>query len=195
MDDGMIKRDKRKPQKSHERKCKKDMKKKMLAAALLLAMTLVLGLAGCGKTGAAGTSVSFQTTDLDGNQVDSKELFARNKITMINIWGTYCGPCIDEMPELEKMSQEYADKGVTIVGLVVDVQGGDDTNLAEAQDIVKKTGVTYQNLRAWEGSGDQLSAPGTPTTYFVDSEGKLVGEPIVGANVDGYRTSLDELLK
>jgi thiol-disulfide isomerase/thioredoxin len=146
------------------------------------------------STQTAGSGISFKTTDLAGNAVDSKELFAKNKVTMINIWGTYCGPCIEEMPELEQMSKEYADKGAGIVGLVVDVTESDDSKLADANGIVKDTGVTYQNLKAWDGFGDQLSAPGTPTTYFVDSNGNLIGDPVVGANIMKYRQTLDELL-
>ena len=178
--------------------------KKKAVLALLLAMSLIFAMTGCGGGGgtsesgdqssqAAGTSISFKTTDLDGNAVDSKELFAQNKITMINIWGTYCGPCVEEMPEIEVISKEYADKGVAVAGLVVDVTESDDSKLADAHDIVKDTGVTYLNLKAWDGSGDQLPAPGTPTTYFVESDGNLVGNPVVGASVDKYRQTLDEL--
>ena len=182
--------------------------KKKTVLALLLTITMIFAMAGCGGGGSsetaesgaqssqtAGSGISFKTTDLDGNAVDSKELFAKNKVTMINIWGTYCGPCVEEMPELEQMSKEYADKGAAIVGLVVDVSEADDSKLADAKDIIKDTGVTYLNLKAWDGSKDQLSAPGTPTTYFVDSTGNLIGDPVVGANVMKYRQTLDELLK
>ena len=186
------------------------MKKKTFLA-LLLTFSMIFAMTGCGGGGSseksepaeastqstqtAGSGISFKTTDLAGNAVDSKELFAKNKVTMINIWGTYCGPCVEEMPELEQMSKEYADKGAAIVGLVVDVSEADDSKLADAKDIIKDTGVTYLNLKAWDGSKDQLSAPGTPTTYFVDSTGNLIGDPVVGANVLKYRQTLDELLK
>lgn len=184
--------------------------KKKTVLALLLTFSMIIAMTGCGGGGSseksepaeastqstqtAGSGISFKTTDLAGNAVDSKELFAKNKVTMINIWGTYCGPCIEEMPELEQMSKEYADKGAGIVGLVVDVTESDDSKLADANGIVKDTGVTYQNLKAWDGFGDQLSAPGTPTTYFVDSNGNLIGDPVVGANIMKYRQTLDELL-
>lgn len=65
---------------------------------------------------AEGADVAFETTDLDGNPVNSAQLFSQNKITMINIWATTCGPCIEEMPELEKMNQEFQKKGGAIVG-------------------------------------------------------------------------------
>ena len=97
------------------------------------------------------------------------------------------------MPELEKISKEYADKGVEVVGLVKDVPLGDDTKLAEAKAILKDTGVTFTNLRAWKDFEEQLVMAGTPTTYFIDSEGKIIGDPIVGASVKKYRERLDEL--
>ena len=170
--------------------------KKRNVLVLLLALSMIFAMSGCGGSSKsrAGDSVSFKTVDLDGNAVDSAELFAKNKITMINIWGTYCGPCIDEMPELETLNNEYADKGVAVVGLVVDVSESDDSKLKEAHDIVRDTGVTYLNIKAWDGFTDQLSAAATPTTYFVDSDGKLVGDPVVGADVEKYRKTLDELI-
>ena len=97
------------------------------------------------------------------------------------------------MPELEELSKEYADKGVAVVGLVVDVTESDDSLLSEAQEIIRDTGVTYRNLKAWDGFKNQLSAVATPTTYFVDSNGSLVGDPVIGASVEKYRQSLDEL--
>ena len=95
--------------------------KKKTVLALLLTFSMIFAMTGCGggsgSSGSGdqsaqtdGSSISFQTTDLDGNAVDSKDLFAKNKITMINIWGTYCGPCVEEMPEIEVISKEYADK-------------------------------------------------------------------------------------
>ena len=181
--------------------------RKKTVLALLLMVSMIFAMSGCGGGGSsessgsgtqstqtAGSGISFKTTDLEGNAVDSKELFAKNKVTMINIWGTYCGPCVEEMPELEQMSKEYADKGASIVGLVVDVTEADDSKLAEAKSIVKDTGVTYVNLKAWDGFKDQLAAPGTPTTYFVDSNGNLIGDPVVGANVMKYRQTLEGLL-
>ncbi len=144
--------------------------------------------------GEEGADVTFETTDLDGNPVKSDQLFAQNKVTMINIWATTCGPCIEEMPELEKMNKEFQKKGGAIVGLVVDVPVDNNAYLKEAQAIVKDTGVTYINLRAWDGYEDVLSSVGTPTTYFVDSQGKLIGEPILGANLNKYKKKMEEYL-
>ena len=144
--------------------------------------------------GEEGTELTFETTDLDGNVINSKDLFAKNKVTMINIWATTCGPCIEEMPKLEKMNKEFNEKGGAIVGLVDDVTVDNTLYLEEAQEIVEQTGVTYTNLRAWDNYYDVLSSVGTPTTYFVDSEGKLIGEPILGARPNQYKKQMEEYL-
>lgn len=141
-----------------------------------------------------GADVSFETTDLDGNPINSKQIFSQNKITMINIWGTTCGPCIQEMPELEKLNKEFKKKGGGIIGLVNDVPVDNSMYLQEAQAIVKETGVTFPNLKVWNGYKDVLDSVGTPTTYFVDSQGKLVGEPILGARVDKYKERMEKYL-
>ena len=141
-----------------------------------------------------GTALTFETIDLDGNPVNSKTLFSQNKVTMINIWATTCGPCINEMPELEEMNKEFQQKGGAIVGLVDDVWVSNMKYLDEAKEIIEDTGVTFANLCAWEGYWDVLSSVGTPTTYFVNSKGEILGEPILGAAPDKYRARMEEYL-
>lgn len=139
-------------------------------------------------------AVSFETTDLDGNPVKSEDLFTKNKVTMINLWATYCGPCIGEMPKIEEMSQEFASKGGGIVGIVVDVPTDNDKYLENARTIVKETGVTYPIVKAWEGLDQMLPSQGIPMTYFVDSKGKLIGQPVLGAQVNTYPKEMEDLL-
>ena len=141
-----------------------------------------------------GSSISFETTDLEGNPVKSDAIFANNKVTMINIWATTCGPCIQEMPELEKLNKEFAKKGGAIIGVLRDVPLNNNMYLQEAKDIIKDTGVTYPNLRTWDDFDSMFSVLGTPTTYFVDSHGNIVGEPILGANINKYKEVMEELL-
>ena len=143
----------------------------------------------------AGDSVVFDTVDLNGTAINSAVLFGRNKVTMVNIWSTTCGPCINEMAELQKIHEDISARGGAVVGLVVDVPVGNNMYLQDAQDIISDTGVSYINLRAWEGFTDSLSCVGTPTTYFVDSNGKILGDPILGARVSEYESRLDEYLK
>ena len=69
----------------------------------------------------SGSVISFETTDLAGNPVKSEELFSPYKLTMINLWGTFCGPCIQEMPGLETLYQTMKAKNVNVIGVVVDI--------------------------------------------------------------------------
>ena len=141
-----------------------------------------------------GSTVSFDTVDLNGNPISSEALFAQNKVTMINIWATTCGPCIEEMPELEEMNKEFQQKGGAIVGIVDDVWVNNTKYIDEAKSIVEDTGATYTNLCAWEGYEELLPSVGTPTSYFVDSKGQIIGDPILGAAPAKYIEKMEEYL-
>lgn len=176
------------------------MKKTLLCLLLCLALTLC----ACGKTEItpvtepaasgepAAAALTFETTDLAGNPVKSEELFAAHRLTMVNVWTTWCGYCLAEMPELQKLSETLAERDVAIVGLLYD--GTTEDALAQGGDILAQTGVTYLNLLPWAGVDAQLGVQAFPTTFFVDSEGHLVGEPILGARLDAYEAQIEALL-
>lgn len=132
---------------------------------------------------------SLALKDLEGNEVDAT-LFEGHKLTMVNIWATFCGPCLDEMPELGELAQEYAQdgSGVQIVGLVTDVVDQDiqpvDSQIEAAKQIVEETGASYTHLVPDEEMYAFLveNVIGVPTTYFIDEQGNFVGDPIIGAN-------------
>lgn len=131
----------------------------------------------------------FTTVDLDGNEV-TEELFADKDVTMVNIWGTYCTPCINEMPELGEMARSLPENQ-QLIGLVADVREEDDPYFELAQQIAEKAGADYTHIIAGDSFENLLSIlEGVPTTYFVDSEGNILGEPILGADPDAYRERL-----
>ena len=151
------------------------------------------------ETDAAQTqaAVSFETTDLEGNPVSSADIFSQHKLTMVNVWGTFCGPCIGEMPDLEVLNGRLAEKDCAIIGLVCDVRGPNDTDTIEAaKEIVAETGVTYLNLLPFSEMNRIFPAMYIPTTYFVDENGQIVGEEAVGARgADDYEALVDKLLE
>lgn len=144
----------------------------------------------------SGSVITFGTTDLAGNPVKSEELFSPYELTMINLWGTFCGPCIQEMPGLETLYQAMKAKNVNVIGVVVDINGPNDTALIEeAEDIIGMTGVKYMNLLPWDGIDDMLPAEYIPTTYFVDSQGCIVGGAAVGSrSAAAYEGLIDQAL-
>ena len=147
-------------------------------------------------TAESGSVISFETTDLAGNPVKSEELFSLYELTMINLWGTFCGPCIQEMPGLETLYQTMKAKNVNVIGVVVDISGPNDKGLIEeAEDIISTTGVKYMNLLPWDGIDAALPASAIPTTYFVDAQGHIVGGPAVGSrSAAAYEGLIDSVL-
>ena len=139
-----------------------------------------------------GTKLSFETTDLNGNAVSSADLFAGHKVTMINLWATWCSACKKEMAELEEFSKELAEKDCQIIGICTDL---DDDNVPQAIKILEDNGVTYTNIKQTDDIAKTLLTVGLPTTYFVDSEGKILTIPLRGANFDKYREKIEEALK
>ena len=137
-------------------------------------------------------AISFETVDLEGNPVTSKELFADHKITMINIWATWCTHCVRELPELEKMSKEWAEQDCQIIGICDDAE--DDEMAAAAIKILEKNGVTYRNIRSTEELRNLFKFTSLPTSYYVNSEGVVLDYPIKGAMIEVYPEKLQELL-
>ena len=144
------------------------------------------------NTKKAGEVFTFKTTDLDGNAVDSAELFSKAKITMVNCWGTWCNPCKAELPELGKMAKELEEQGCQLVGLCTDAF--DDEVAATAGQLLLDADASYLNLRGTEEIEEDISLMAWPTTYFVDSEGRLLTAPFEGASPDTYRAMLADCL-
>lgn len=127
---------------------------------------------------------AFDGKDLAGNEVKSSTLFGENTVTVVNFWFTTCSPCVGELAELEALNKQLAEKGGAVVGINSFTLDGDKTAIAEAKDILTKKGVSYKNI--WFDSKSEAGklASGLysyPTTYVVDKNGNIVGEPIVGA--------------
>lgn len=142
-----------------------------------------------------GTGVpAFVTRDLEGNVV-TEEIFKGKDLTVVNVWGTFCVPCVEEMPELGRWAEELPDR-VQLLGLVCDIEGeADETHRELAREITKRAGADFVQLEGNEDWKEFLDGiVGVPTTFFVDGEGNLVGEPVVGADVDGYRAFVEEYL-
>ena len=127
---------------------------------------------------------AFEGKDLDGNTVKSDELFSGNAVTVVNFWFTTCNPCVGELAELDALNKELAEKGGTLIGVNTFTLDGDEAAISEAKDVLDKKGATYQNVY-FDSDGEAgkftTNIFAYPTTYVVDRNGNIVGEPIVGA--------------
>ena len=127
---------------------------------------------------------AFEGKDLDGNTVKSDELFSGNAVTVVNFWFTTCNPCVGELSELDALNKELAEKGGALIGVNTFTLDGDEAAISEAKDVLTKKGATYQNVYFdSDGEAGKFTANifAYPTTYVVDRNGNIVGEPIVGA--------------
>ena len=143
---------------------------------------------------------TFETTDIDGNTYTEK-VFSDYDLTLVNAFTTWCSPCVNEMPELEKLYQEMKDQGVGVVGMVLDSVSEDgtpdDSIVQKAQLLKEKTGVTYPLLIPDKGflNGRISGLQSFPESFFVDKDGNIVGDPIMGSNTfNGWKEAVEKQL-
>lgn len=188
---------------------------KILMGLLVLSLVLLCGCGGEGGKLAAGTApetepagepqeaseeesepiyITFEGTDLEGNPV-SQDIFSQSKLTMVNVWATYCNPCLNEMPGLGELAAEHDESEFQIIGVVSDVREGDDQTLVES--LVQETGADYTHLLA-NDSIDQALLSGVsavPTTFFFDQEGACLGGVVGSAEKSKWEELIHELLE
>ena len=133
--------------------------------------------------------IRFTTVDMDGNKW-TDACFADHELTVLNRWAYWCGPCVNELPALQKISEEYASKGVLILGV------GDYSDETKNSKTMKSLGVTYPCLCYSAAFDSYLNTGYIPTTIFVDSSGKVLGEAMIGSrSYDDWVQLIEENLK
>ena len=143
----------------------------------------------------------FETKGIDGKDYTEK-VFSDYDLTLVNIFTTWCSPCVNEIPELEKLYEEMKEKGVGVVGVVLDTVGDDGK---QDEETVKKAGVLQEKTKAsypfltpdstmMNGRLNGISA--FPETFFVDKEGNIVGETYTGSHtLDEWKEIVEKELK
>ena len=143
----------------------------------------------------------FETKGIDGKDYTEK-VFSDYDLTLVNIFTTWCSPCVNEIPELEKLYEEMKEKGVGVVGVVLDTVGDDGK---QDEETVKKAGVLQDKTKAsypflipdstmMNGRLNGISA--FPETFFVDKEGNIVGETYTGSHtLDEWKEIVEKELK
>ena len=136
----------------------------------------------------------FETQDFDGNAINIADVYSGCKVTMVNLWTTGCGPCIEEMPGLEKLNKAFGERECQIIGICLDCFPGDDAS--KALGILEKAGVSYLNLPAPKDNDTLHAIDMFPTSFFVDSEGRILTRPVAGAykDVENYTYHLESAL-
>lgn len=175
------------------------MKKRIVTMywGMMLSAALLCGCAGGGSVQEAaepkekGTEtaseeeaaqIAFTCQDVNGNSV-SETIFSQSKLTMVNVWATYCNPCLREMPGLGELAGEYEPEEFQIIGVISDVQEGvDEETIAAAAELIEATGADYTHLLLSESVYFALlkDVTAVPTTFFIDENGTVL-DTVVGA--------------
>ena len=178
------------------------MRKNCILICIIVLLLLLSGCSGDTTSAEKGESVfgAFTCTDMGGNPVN-EEIFSGHKLTMVNIWATFCGPCISEMPELAQLPAEYGED-FQIIGIVVDAADRNGnilpTKKAEAVAIIDATGANYRHLLPSKSLNDAYlnGVQSVPETIFLDENGNRVGISYLGARSKAdWKGIIDGLLE
>ena len=148
------------------------------------------------------TSVGkFETTGIDGKTY-TEEVFSDYDLTLVNIFTTWCSPCVQEIPELQKLYEEMKEKGVGVAGVVLDAA---DENGNQDEDAVKKAGILREKTKAEYPflipdstmlNGRLKGINAFPETFFVDKNGNIVGDTYTGSHsLDEWKEIVEKELK
>lgn len=140
--------------------------------------------------------VKFNANTIDGKELSS-DIFAQSKVTMINVWATYCNPCLNEMPDLGEIANEYDLSDFQMIGIISDVaEGSDENTINNAKDLIARTKADYPHLLLNESLYSNLvgGVDSVPTTFFVNQNGEPLGY-VIGANSkETWEGIINELL-
>ena len=177
----------------------------------ILGMALMSVLGGCTRSHdgeskvadggqeaeATPSPVVFEGMDLEGNVISS-DIFSETKLTMVNVWATYCNPCLSEMPGLGELAGEYDSEEFRLIGIISDVpEGADEDALELAAGLVERTGADYTHLLLNQSLYSALltEVSAVPTTFFIDEKGEVL-ETVIGAmNKSAWKDKIDGFLE
>ena len=151
-------------------------------------------------SGAGAWALDINTVTLDGAAVTSMD-FEQNTLTVLNIWATWCPPCVGELPHLQAMNEKFREQGVEIVGVLQDgvtPTGEVDAAVVEsAQKLLEDAKADYQIILPDAAITETFISEMQyfPTTYFLDAGGNVV-ETVVGANsAEEWEAIIHEVLE
>jgi thiol-disulfide isomerase/thioredoxin len=190
--------------------CGRGRKHSTAVVALVATAALTLSACGSGKTNAAnsaglGTVMTFKQGDrktlpdvtgptLDGSTLSLNSL--RGKVVVINVWGSWCGPCQDEAPALEKVYEGAKNKGENVAFVGIDTR--DNTDAAKA--FVTDKLISYPNLVDGDDEKILVKFDGivplvsVPATLIVDPSGKIAWRALTGITAKTLQAGLDSVL-
>jgi thiol-disulfide isomerase/thioredoxin len=166
-------------------------------AALAAAAILIVAAVGC-IIAMPHLAAAPQVAPVDAPLLRKKLSQLRGKVVVLNMWATWCGPCVDEFPDLVKLDRAYRSRGVAVIGLSMD-------DAQQAPKVVPpflaKQGATFPVYRL--KPGDPMAVVGVfdrywngsiPVTYVFDRNGRLKTRLVGARTLDGFKLAIQPLL-
>ncbi len=141
-------------------------------------------------------TLSFEANTIEGEALTS-DCFAQSRLTMLNVWATYCNPCLSEMPDLGEIAAAYNVADFQIIGIISDVvEDADGEEIENAKELIVETGANYPHLLLNESLYTNLvgGVTSVPTTFFINQEGEVLGYVIGAQSKEAWEEIINELL-
>jgi len=140
--------------------------------------------------------LDFEATTLEGERITS-ECFGDSKLTMLNVWATYCGPCLNEMPDLGEIAASYDKAEFQMLGIISDVVAEDSDGMAHAAELITQTGANYPHIPLNQSLYSNLvgGVDSVPTTFFVNQKGELLGYVLGAQSKEAWEEIIHGLLE
>ena len=161
-----------------------------IAAAAAVVFILVIGFGVRPRYASliGGPAPDFTLRLFDGGEMSLAD--QRGTVVLINFWASWCDPCREEAPVLERLWQEYRDRGVVFVGVTV------NDRPEESKAFIEEFGLTFPNGDGSPGDLPRLyRITGVPETFLVAPDGRLVRRYIGPIQAAAVRAALNELLQ
>lgn len=140
--------------------------------------------------------LTFEASTIDGEELTS-DCFTDCKLTMVNIWATYCNPCLSEMPALGQLASSYEASDFQIIGVISDISDqSTDEELETAAGLIAETQANYPHLLLNQSLYNHLvgAVDSVPTTFFINNKGEVLGYVIGAREKESWEAIIDELL-
>ena len=170
----------------------------VILSVLLVSNVFASGSSETGTSEDSFAGIVFTCRDINGNTIDSENLFKSAKITMVNVWATYCSPCIREMPALGELYRDMRSEGVEIIGVISDApENLDEDNLNILRDFQSIVGVEFPFVLPSQSLVNSLLSDVSvvPTTFFIDNKGKIVKTVIGSKDHSSWKSIVEDVLK
>lgn len=139
--------------------------------------------------------VTFEAATIEGEPFTSA-CFSDSKLTMINVWATYCNPCLSEMPDLGEIANAYDSADFQMIGIISDVTEDTEDGIATAKELIAETNADYPHLLLNQSLYTNLvgGVSAVPTTFFVNQKGEALGYLTGAQSKEAWESLINELL-